>query len=498
MTKVGTENSYKDSLKATSLFGGVQVYNILIQIIRSKLVAVLLGPSGMGIMGLLNSTTGLISAFTNCGLGTSAVRNIAEADTTNDIKKVTLVITVFRKLVWITGLLGTLVCLVFAPYWSKLTFGNTDYTFAFIILSVNILLMQLTSGQNALLQGLRKYKYLAKANVLGNTIGLFITIPLYYYWGIKAIVPVLLLANMSSFSIAYYFASKVKVENIAITVADLKREGKDMVKMGLLIGLQGMLSVLVSYLIRIFITQIGSLDDVGLYTAGFTIVNTYVGLVFTAMGTDYYPRLSGFSHDNEKFKQTINQQAEISLLLLTPLIITFIVYIKWIVLLLYSTKFLPTQGMIYWAIAAIPFKAMSWSLSYSLLAKGDSKAFFWNETITIFYGFGLNAAGYYFYGLTGLGISFFITYFLYFFQLWVITGKRYQFSFEPNILKMFLLMLAVSLLCLVLRVFAGNAVSYSVGTLLVILTTLYSFKGLDKRIALKEMITNRFNRWHKN
>ena len=40
------KQEYKNSLKATSLFGGVQVYNIIITILKSKVVALLLGPGG--------------------------------------------------------------------------------------------------------------------------------------------------------------------------------------------------------------------------------------------------------------------------------------------------------------------------------------------------------------------------------------------------------------------------------------------------------------------
>ena len=55
------KQEYKNSLKATSLFGGVQVYNIIITILKSKVVALLLGPGGMGIYGLLTSTSDLSS-----------------------------------------------------------------------------------------------------------------------------------------------------------------------------------------------------------------------------------------------------------------------------------------------------------------------------------------------------------------------------------------------------------------------------------------------------
>ena len=157
------KNSYKESLKATSLFGGVQVYNILIGIIRSKFVAVLLGPVGMGINGLLISATDLIMSLTNLGLGTSAVRDIAEANATKDAGKIALVIRVFRWLVWLTGLLGAVICLLFSPYLSYVTFGNYQYTVAFVILSSSVLFKQLATGQTALLQGMRKYADTAAA-----------------------------------------------------------------------------------------------------------------------------------------------------------------------------------------------------------------------------------------------------------------------------------------------------------------------------------------------
>ena len=134
-------SSYRQIVKATSLFGGVQFFQILISVVRSKFVAILLGPSGMGIVGLLTSTTGLITGLTNFGLGTSAIKNISEATATNDNARISSVITVMRRLVWLTGLLGAIVTLVFSPWLSEFTFGNRDYTLAFIWISVTLLLI---------------------------------------------------------------------------------------------------------------------------------------------------------------------------------------------------------------------------------------------------------------------------------------------------------------------------------------------------------------------
>ena len=151
-------SSYRQIVKATSLFGGVQFFQILISVVRSKFVAILLGPSGMGIVGLLTSTTGLITGLTNFGLGTSAIKNISEATATNDNARISSVITVMRRLVWLTGLLGAIVTLVFSPWLSEFTFGNRDYTLAFIWISVTLLFNQLSTGELVLLQSLTSSK----------------------------------------------------------------------------------------------------------------------------------------------------------------------------------------------------------------------------------------------------------------------------------------------------------------------------------------------------
>ena len=130
--------SYRHILKATSLFGGVQVFNIIISIIRAKFIAIFLGPAGMGIYGLLTSTVGLIGGFTNFGLGTSAIKDVAAAYETGNHTRISIVIIVLRRLVWITGILGALVTMILSPFLSRLIFGNNDFILAFIFISITI------------------------------------------------------------------------------------------------------------------------------------------------------------------------------------------------------------------------------------------------------------------------------------------------------------------------------------------------------------------------
>jgi O-antigen/teichoic acid export membrane protein len=493
------KESYRRILKATSLFGGVQVFNIFFAIIRSKAVAVLLGPAGMGFAGLLVSTTGLVGSLTNLGLGFSAVKDIAAANGSGDTGRVATVVSVFRRLVWITGLLGALATLVLSPWLSQITFGSREHTLAFVWLSCTLLFGQLASGQMVLLQGMRKLQYLAKANMAGTVIGLIVSLPLYYFYGLQGIVPAIIVSSILSMLMAFYWGSRVKIESMTVNIQTIKHEGAGMVKMGIMLSLSGLITTAAAYLIRIFISNQGGIEQVGLYSAGFAIINTYVGMVFTAMGTDYYPRLSEVANsDLKRTQMVVNQQAETAFFLISPLLVAFIVYIDIVILLLYSEKFIPVSGMIHWAAIGIFFKAASWALGFIFLAKGDSKVFFWNELISNSYIFLLNIAGYYFYGLEGLGISFFLGYLLHLLQMIIVTNKLYDIRFSKKTIKTFSINFSIALIAFCIVCFLSKTHSYIFGSIIMAVILFLSYRNLNEILDIKSYIKKYKQKFIKN
>ena len=72
-------DNYTHILKYTGLFGGMQGISILVGIIRTKLVAMILGPNGVGLMSLFNSTIRLLGDASQLGLPVSGIRKISYA-----------------------------------------------------------------------------------------------------------------------------------------------------------------------------------------------------------------------------------------------------------------------------------------------------------------------------------------------------------------------------------------------------------------------------------
>lgn len=483
------KNSYKQIFKATSIFGGVQVFNIIIAIVRSKFVAILLGPTGMGIVGILMSNTAFITSLTNFGLSTSAVKNIAAAHASGDDEKIGKVVATFQKLVWATGLLGFIVTLILAPWLSRIAFGNSQYTIAFMLISVTLFFGQLSAGQTVILRGMRKIQYMAKSSMLGSLVGLFTSIPLYYLFGEKGIVPAIILTSITALLLTWYFSKKINIPKYKTDKVLILTEGKEMLKMGFLISLSGLVSTGTTFVERIFINNYGSVGDVGLYVAGFSLIGTYVSMVFTAMSTDYYPRLVAVANDDVKCTQEVNQQAEIALLILAPILAFFLIFVKWAIVLLYSQDFILIKTMVQWAALGIFFKAASWAMSIIFLAKSASKAYFWNEVTANVYLLVLNLIGYYFWGLTGLGISFLIGYFLYFMQVFIIVNKLYSFVFSKSFLKIFLIQFSLALLCFVIVNQMSGISTYLIGSIIVAISVVISWKEMNKRINLISIIS---------
>ncbi len=484
------QTSYRQIFKATSLFGGVQVINIIVSVIRSKFVAILLGPSGMGIVALLNSTTTTISSITNFGLRTSAVKDVSAAVGMNDQLYVAKVIKVLKKLVWLSGMLGMLVTIVLSPWLSEITFGNNLYTYSFIFVSVTLLLNQLSAGQMVVLQGLRRLKYLAKSSTIGLLIGLIFTIPIYYFWGVEGIVPVIIITSVTGLALSFYYSRKVNLKEVLVAKKEVVSIGSQMFKLGVALSLNGIIISFTSYLLRIYISNEGTIEDVGLYGAGFAIINTYFGMVFTAMATDYFPRLSEVSSDFSKSRSLINQQAEVAILILAPILAAFLLFVKWAIIILYSLKFTAINELMHWAAIGIFLKAASWSVAFIFVARGDTKLFFWNELVSNAYSLLFNIMGYKFAGLEGLGISFLCTYVIYMLQVYIITNIKYKFYFSRLFYKISIIQLIICTLCFVIVRSIEEPYSYVLGSILIAISIVYSYKELDKRVGIKEIILN--------
>ena len=489
-----SRGEYRGVFKATAILGSVQLFNILIAVVRNKCISILLGPVGMGIMGLLTSATGTIAGFTNLGITYSAIKNIASAYEKGDYTTLGKVLYVLQRCIWITGLLGAIICLLLCRQLSQWTFGNTDFTISFALLSISLFLTQLTNGNLLILKGCRNINYYAKANVLGNFLSLFITVPLYFWLGIDAIVPALILFSISTFLCAYFYRSRLRLVQIRTERGEFKEISKDILIAGIAFSAAEFFPLIASFYIRTFISNNGGLTDVGLFSAGFAILNGYVGMIFTAMSTDYIPRLSAVSDDDHQLELVINQQIEMSILLLFPLIVLFVIFGKLMILILYSSQFYPMIEMIYWGGLGMLFKVPNWCFGCILIPKRESKAYFYFSILSALFYLGMNMLLYSVWGIKGLGISFLLSHiFDASVSYWYI-NRKYQINYK---IKTILELLGMGVVIVTVIIFQSSQlvtwIIYTLDFCVCILAGLYSYNRLNSLMDLTSFIKSKLN-----
>ena len=114
-------------LKAMGIFGGVQVLSILCSVIRTKLVALWIGPMGVGLFGIYNQALEMMNTATNLGVRNSSVRDISMAVEQRDATMISRIITVVRRWSLWLGLGGAMVTMGLAPFLSRFSFGDYSH-----------------------------------------------------------------------------------------------------------------------------------------------------------------------------------------------------------------------------------------------------------------------------------------------------------------------------------------------------------------------------------
>lgn len=424
--------AYSHILKYTSLFGGVQGLAIIVGIVRNKLVALILGPDGMGLVSLFNSTIKLVSDSTSFGLSMSAVKNISEAYNRTDGAAVQHAVRLVRSWSLFAALLGMLVCVLFCTLLNKWTFSWGDHTLHFLLLSPVVGLMAITSGETAILKGCRQLRPLALISLCCVVLALVCSVPIYYELGQAGIVPSLVLFALMQCLATVYFSFRMFPPSFSVS-KNLLGEGGSMIRLGIAFVLAGVLGSGAEFVVRSYLNNTGQLTVVGLYNAGYVMTMTYAGMVFSAMETDYFPRLSGIPELGVRLNQVVNRQVEVSLLLVSPLLVFFMVSLPILLPLLYSGRFLPVLDMMKVVVLAMYFRAVTLPIEYIALSRSDSHAYLFLEAIYDVGFAGFVILGFQYLGLWGTGLGLLAANVVNFVMVIAYTRWRYHYKVSREV-----------------------------------------------------------------
>ncbi len=485
------DESYGHVLKYTGIFGGVQGLMILIGLVRNKGVALLLGVNGMGLASLLTSVQTFASQCTNLGVSFGAVPRLSELYGKGDQEKLLHFIQTVRLWSFMTAALGFVFCLVMSRFADTMTFTWGNHTLHYAVLALSVAMLAVTGGETAILKATRRLGALAKIQLLTAFLSLVISLPLYYFLYQSGVIPVIVLMALTTMVATIVYSYHYYPLQLDFNKSML-HEGAGMIRLGVAFILAAVIGSGAEMLIRAFLNVDGDLNDVGLFNAAYMMTLTYAGMVFTAMESDYFPRLSAVNQDILATNETVNKQMEVSLLLLSPMLSALIMLLPLLIPLLFSNEFLPVVGMAQVTVLAMFFKVQTLPVAYITLARSQSMSYLLLESLYNAVYVLCVIVGYHYWGLYGTGVAIVLAHV---FDYLLINGYAYwRFGYRSTheVRRYGLIQSVLGLAVFLVSLAVGGWTYWITEAALTIVSTAYSVHILRQKTHLWESLKRRF------
>jgi len=436
--------SYRRILKSSSIIGGASIINIVIGLVRTKILAVILGPAGIGLVSLYTGLIQTAATLATMGLGTVGTRQIAAAVGREDEHALAVA---RRAMFWGTLLLasaGALIVWTLREVLAIHVLGDLKHAETVGWLAVGVAFTVASASQGALIQGMRRIGDMARLSVYGAILSTIFGLAALWLWGATGLVAYVLIGPLLSFILGHWFVSRLpKVGDTDISLDEMTQQWQILLRLGIPFMGAGLVNTLVQLWIRVEVGNILGAESLGHFQAAWTISMQYIGFVLGAMGADYYPRLTSVIHDRQAATRLVNEQTEIALLMSAPIFIAMIGLTPWVIALLYSSEFMPAAEVLRWQILGDVLKVASWPLGFVILAAGAGKTFFWSETLVLLLMGSLIAGLTPIFGLKITGIAFLVCYMVYLPLVYWLAKRSIEFQWQPQVARLLLIIFTI-------------------------------------------------------
>lgn len=477
------EKTYGTILKSSSIIGGSQILVYAIGLIKVKLIAVMLGTAGVGLIGIYNAIIMLSSTVTNMGLSNSGVREIATARSKQDHELVAEVRLAIFRLASILGAIGVIVLALLSPWVSYWLFGSRDKAVAISIIGLTLFFNGFNVAQKAIIQGHRRIGDLARLSIIAAGISTLLAALLYFYLGEQGIVHALVLTSLVGVLIAAYYSRRLTSSPTVRSWGRSVFHCRRLIVVGSAVAWGMLLAQVVPFYAKsLIVTNLGVSEN-GLYVAAFAISGLFANFVLNAMSSDYFPRLSAVATDPPRMNRLVNEQTEIGILVALPGVVAAFAFAPYIISILYTDEFFPATDLLRWFLIGVMAKVVNFPIGMIMLAKGDSKIFAGSQTLVVaihiaivtvlFNRFGLSGAAMA-YGLYSICVSFL-------YALGAAWIYRFYWSMPVKFL-LFYSVIALSLVALITYLFSDSGVGSILSGLLIIVVGLLCLRGVLHRV----------------
>lgn len=411
----------RDITKVFSFNALATFVKMLTGFISVKVVAVLIGPSGVALLGQLSNFSTIFLSFSTAGITNGVTKYIAE-NGGNQQK-----INVFLRTSLLITIVFSLICSILlvscSGYFTKLILKDDKYQSIIIVFGFSLILYALNTLLLSVLNGYKQFKKYVRVNIIGSFVSLFFSASLAYFFGIYGALLAAITYQSVIFVITLHQSVKCEWFNRENFTGSFNKEAGRKLAHYSLMALVSAATVPVSQLIiRDYLSEHISLFHAGIWEGMNRLSGMYLMVITTSLAVYYLPRLAEISTNFEMKKEIISAYK----LIIPPLLLaTSCIYFgrNLIIQILYNNDFESMKDLFGFQLFGDFFKIASWLLAYQMVAKSMTK---WFVTTEIVFSISLVVLTILFvnlYGKIGANLAYAINYLGYFGMMCIIFRK---------------------------------------------------------------------------
>lgn len=354
--------------KVANLNTATIITKIVAGILTSKAIAIFIGVEGMALIGNLRNFLGAIHSFSILGVYNGLVKSISEVK--NDVLKLSQTLSTAYYL----GFFSTLL-IAFLSYYNAESINDflfaTHYNYAYIIkiMALALPFYALNMFSFAIMNGFSKYKILLIINIIGQILGLSITLILIYQYNIDGAMIAAVIAPSLIFLITFIgfvnqrsLVSSVRISNVTLGVL------KKFAPFATMALVTAIAIPMVSIVIRNYIIDEVGIKEAGHWEAMQRISDYYLMFINSLMTLYFLPRFSEIESKKEFRMEVFNFYKTAMPIFGTGLVIIYLLR-SFLVPLMFSEAFKPTEDLFLWQLLGDFVKVLSIVIAYQFIAK---------------------------------------------------------------------------------------------------------------------------------
>lgn len=400
-----------DIVRVFSLTSVATLVKMLTGLVSVKVVASIIGPAGVALVGQLNNFASIVMQFASGGINSGITKYVAEYKEYDS--KITQYLSTALRITGICSLICSVLLIMLHRYISELIMLSPDYEYVFVIFGLTVFMYALNNLLTSVINGYKEFKKFVNINIANSIFGVIFTVTLVFFWHLEGaligavtyqslmlIVTVFMVRKLPWFKWEFFHKRISRVITgryfryslMAITTA--------------------MTVPVIQMLLRGYVMAEISTVEAGWWEGMNRISNMYLMVITSSFGVYYLPRLSELKDPAEIRHEIFKAYKVIVPMLLAGFVVIYFLRF-FIIRLLFTPEFLPMQQLFAWQMAGDFFKICSWLLAYMMVAKAMTRLFVSTEII-----FGLTylGLGYLFVhinGIVGLTQGYLVNYILY-------------------------------------------------------------------------------------